>query len=299
MTPNPQAPICKNPVFVVGSPRSGTSILPWSLHQHSNFWTSRESDLLYNLFGNSFPGEQRSHLDEVFHLTYDRPEGTWLHENHVDKAEMLAYVGMGLNALYTSRSHPKRWVEQTPVNTLMVENLSYLFPGAQFVHILRDGRRVVHSMLHFADRLKAEVREAMIRHGSFPSWATGAAEAARTWRLFVQTARDFEAAHRQRCLTVVNEEMSARPAQGFRRLLEFLGAPYEDAPAQYFITHRINSSFTAATAPAKDAWNQWPSEWRSAFYDEAGELLVKLGFARQQELLDWLNDKAPPAKGTP
>jgi hypothetical protein len=255
--------------------------------------------LLYNLFGNPFPGESRPHLDEVFHLTYARPEGTWLHENHVDKEEVLAYLGMGLNALYTSRSYPKRWVEQTPVNTLMVENLSYMFPGAQFVHILRDGRRVVHSMLHFADRLKAEVREAMIEHGTFPSWAVGAAEAAQTWRLFVQTALDFEAAHPQRCLTVVNEEMSANPPEGFRRLLEFLGAPYEDAPAQYFSSHRINSSFTAATTPANDAWNQWPSEWRSAFYDEAGALLVKLGFASQPELLDWLNGKPPPTKGTP
>jgi hypothetical protein len=282
-----RTPICEHPVFVVGSPRSGTSILPWSLARHSAFWTSRESDLLFNLFGRRFPGEHRPHLEEVFHQTRDRPEGTWLKENRVELPELLAYLGLGLNALFTSRSHPRRWVDQAPVNTLMLDSLSLLFPGALFLHILRDGRRVVHSMLHFVNRLPAGMREAMIEHGTFPNWAAGATEAARNWRFFVQTARDFEARHPERCLTVVNEELSANPQEGFRRILAFLGAPYEDAPAEYFRTHRINSSFEGTAQPGKEPWIDWPQEQRAAFCDKAGALLVQLGFATAEELHTW------------
>jgi hypothetical protein len=279
-----RTPICEHPVFVIGSPRSGTSILPWSLAEHSAFWTSRESDLLFNLFGRRFPGERRPHLEEVFHQTRDRPEGTWFTENRVEMPEVLAYLGLGLNALFTSRSHPRRWVDQTPVNTLMLDSLSLLFPGAFFLHILRDGRRVVHSMLHFADRLPAGMREAMIQHGTFPSWATGAKEAARTWRHFVQTALDFQSRHPKQCLTVANEELSANPDEGFRRILEFLGAPYEEAPAEYFRTHRINSSFEGTAQPGKEPWTEWPTDQRLAFCEEAGTLLTKLGFATPEEL---------------
>src|SRR5262245_43980994 len=42
--------ICTRPVFIVGSPRSGTTILAWSLAKHSHFWTSDESQILWDLF---------------------------------------------------------------------------------------------------------------------------------------------------------------------------------------------------------------------------------------------------------
>jgi hypothetical protein len=258
------------------------------LAQHSAFWTSRESDLLYNLFGRRFPGERRPHLEEVFHQTRDRPEGTWFTENRVEMPELLAYLGLGVNALFTSRSHPRRWVDQTPVNTLMLDSLSSMFPGALFLHILRDGRRVVHSMLHFPDRLPRDMREAMVKHGTFPNWARGATEAARTWRFFVQTALDFGCHHPERCLRVVNEELGANPSEGFRRILEFLGEPYEDAPAEYFRTHRINSSFEGAAQARRDPWIEWPTGQRSVFYNEASSLMMELGFATAEELGTWV-----------
>jgi hypothetical protein len=287
-----RTPVCEHPVFVVGSPRSGTSILPWSLAQHSAFWTSKESALLYNLFGRRFPGEKRPHLEEVFEQSRDRPEGTWLKENRVEMPELLAYLGLGLNALFTSRSHPRRWVEQAPVNTLMLDSLSHLFPGAFFLHILRDGRRVAHSMLNFSNRLPAAMREAMVKQGTFPTWATNAQEAARTWRVFVQTALDFESRNPRRCLRIVNEELSTSPQEGFRRILDFLGAAQQTAPAEFFRTHRINSSFEGMAQPGQEPWNDWPEDQRVAFLEEAGTLLTKLGFAKPEELRTWAGQTA-------
>src|SRR5690348_2756204 len=89
--------VCRNPIFIIGSPRSGTSILAWSLAQHTELWTSAESDVLFYLFG-------RGHLAEAFQIASTRPGGAWLSREKVKKSEFYAFVGLGINALFTSRS---------------------------------------------------------------------------------------------------------------------------------------------------------------------------------------------------
>ena len=42
--------ICERPVFVIGAPRSGTTVLALSLARHSQLWTSDESQVLWDLF---------------------------------------------------------------------------------------------------------------------------------------------------------------------------------------------------------------------------------------------------------
>src|SRR4026208_856540 len=100
--------ICPNPVFIIGSPRSGTSILAWSLAQHSQLWTSGEMHILFTMFG-SQTFTQRLQQEQAF------PRG-WFQKEAVGKSEFLGFLGLGLNALFTSRSEGKRWIEQTPVN---------------------------------------------------------------------------------------------------------------------------------------------------------------------------------------
>src|SRR5262245_3379258 len=131
--------ICPDPVFIIGSPRSGTSILSWSLAQHRQLWTSAESDFLYDLFG-------CGHLEKAFETTRGRPGSTWLREEAVDKREFYGCLGLGVNALFTSRAGGRRWIDQTPLYTMIADLLADVFPGAFFLHILRDGRRVVDSM---------------------------------------------------------------------------------------------------------------------------------------------------------
>ena len=39
------------PVFIIGSPRSGTSVLHWALCEHEMLWGSEESELLLPFTG--------------------------------------------------------------------------------------------------------------------------------------------------------------------------------------------------------------------------------------------------------
>ena len=133
---------CPNPVFVIGSPRSGTSVLPWSLAHHWDFWTSGETEFIHAFF------DQGS----AVYKALCGLERTFIPSNGVGHEEFFSSLGLGVNALISSRSEGQRWIDQSPGYTTMAWVLADMFPGAQFIHVLRDGRSVVNSMIHFGDR---------------------------------------------------------------------------------------------------------------------------------------------------
>ena len=279
MTTKLQANICRSPIFVIGSPRSGTSILAWALAQHSQLWTSVESDVLFDLYGNG-------HVDRAYQTARGRPDGSdWLNAHGVDRAEFLAYLGLGINALVSSRSQGTRWVDQTPRNTLLVDVLVDMFPEALFLHILRDGRRVVNSMIHFSDLLGDEDSQRFKSSGRLPKWATDFRTACETWRHFVETAMTFGARYPKRCLTVINEQLSAETQECFTDVFRFLGVAYEYAPIEYFRSNRINSSFRpASTEPGwvqklSNPWEEWTTDQKMVYLEEAGPTLAKFSLA--------------------
>jgi hypothetical protein len=275
--------VCEHPVFIIGSPRSGTTALASSLACHPAFWSCGETQLLIDLFGDG-------RLERNYHRR-TAPDGSWLHEAAVHREMFLAFVGAGLNALITNRSRGLRWIDKTPGYTLMADTVADLFPGAQFIHLLRDGRRVVHSMVNFAEH------ESRVRYRAMKEpWMTDFRAACRTWRQHVEAARSFEAERPDRCLTVMNEELLRDPDSGFERLFEHLGEPPEEAAATAFRTRRLHSSFapeprdgeTNAEEVARlldpAPWDDWAARRRAAFADEAGQMMLDCGLATREEL---------------
>ncbi len=196
-------------------------------------------------------------------------------------------MGRGLNELITRQAPGKRWVDQSPSYTVMLDALAELFPGAFFLHILRDGRRVVHSM---------------INSGFDTWWAQDFREACVTWTKFVEAGMRFERAAPERCMTVLLEELAEDPRESFARILPFIEAPPDGAPATFFAGNRINSSYqpetrrggrppvAAAPAPSErpggpvEPWAVWTPDQRAIFLEEAGAALVRYGYATEEEL---------------
>jgi GT2 family glycosyltransferase len=277
--------ICPDPVFIIGSPRSGTSILAWSLAQHNELVTEPESDIFYYLL-------RDGHLERAFETSVARTDGSWLGNHGIALEQYLAHVGIGLNTLLTGTTNGRRWVDQTPANTLVVERLAEMFPGARFLHILRDGRRVVHSMINFHRTFAdPETAERMRSAGRLPPWTSDFGDACRTWTRFVNIATDFCRGHPERALTVTNERLITDPDEAAREVLEFLAVRQEDAPARFLRDNRINSSFaasgsSAAAPPAlTEPWREWLPEQRRTFFEEAGATMIACGFATEAELL--------------
>jgi hypothetical protein len=273
--------ICPNPVFVIGSPRSGTSVLTWALAHSGEFWTSEETEFMHGLFGEGQP-------TKVYKDLCSRPR-TFITRHGIDHKEFYAALGLGINALVSRRSAGKRWIDQSPGYTTMAWLLADMFPGARFLHVLRDGRAVVNSMLHFFDRISPDADPETL-----PAWAKGFQSAVETWKDYVEFALSFCERNPERCLTVRNEDLVEETAREFSRIYEFLGAKFNAYPIEFFKSSRVNSSFgplvwgsgertedrgrSIQRATAIDAWRDWTPQQRKVFTKIAGDLIERLGY---------------------
>jgi hypothetical protein len=265
--PIPPVEVRSPGVFVIGCPRSGTSVLSWSLAAHPNFWTSAESDYLLDLFGSV-------DLHSAYKRAVSRPDGGWLQKNKVGFREFASAMGVGVEYLYQSRSKSKRWVDSTPGYTLMAETLSMMCPAAKFLHIVRDGRAVVCSML---------------KSGFNTDWSDDFKKACHTWVRYVSIGRRFVIAHPDVALEVRYESMTALPEETFGAIFSFLGEEFSPKAVTLITTKRINSSYgnekaedirkakDPAAAP-KRPWEQWSAQQQAAFKKVAGPTMMELGF---------------------
>lgn len=277
-------PTAERPVFIIGSPRSGTSAIAWALSRHPDLWSAPESDLLPALV-------RHDRLSAIYREATSRPHGNFLVDHAVGEDEFLAAIGAGVGRLYAARAGGRRWVDQTPRNTHHAPTLARLFPHGRFVHILRDGRAVVRSMVHFERAIDPALLPAMREAGALPKWVGDFGLACRAWTRHVAAAAAFQAACPDRCLTVRNEELSADPAAAFGRVLAFLELPPDRGPAAWWGGEKVNSSFPGeGGADPATLWAGWTAEERATFRDYAGPAMVAWGLASWDDL-----DGEPPA----
>jgi protein-tyrosine sulfotransferase len=251
----------------MGCPRSGTSILSWALAAHPDFWTSDESDFLHYLFG-------RRLLRSAYERACQDPSRGWLPVNQVSYAEFAGALGLGIDLLFLNRSNQRRWVNSDPGYVLMADDLVHMFPRAQFVVMIRDGRAVVASML---------------KSGFQEAWAQDMSEACRAWVFFVREGQAFVNRCPERALALRLERFAEKPDECFRHLLGFLNAPHSDLPSNFMQSNRINSSY-GNSAPGdirkiKDPrqtpekpWRQWSSQDKGIFRRICGPTMQELGY---------------------
>ena len=189
------------PIFVIGSPRSGTTLLRLILDSHPRISCGEETHFLREL--GAIVGR-----DWELVSTYGLTREWWLtriRQLYADfQAEVLAHSGKA------------RWAEKDPTYTLHLRFIEELFPDALYVHLLRDGHDVVAS---FRDR-----------------WGyRSAARAARTeWARYVTAARELERRLPDgRFLELRYEELVAEPETHGRRLFEFLGEAWDPAALEF------------------------------------------------------------------
>jgi len=201
-------------VFVVGSPRSGTTFLGRSLGALPGFVDLGEVPPLKALIP--------ALADAPAEATARRIRRT------LDTTRRLGLVG------------GRRAVEQTPETAFVVGALALAFPGASFVHIVRDGRDVACSLLE-RGWLSAGRRgedDAGLSYGAEARFwveperraefarASDAGRAAWAWRRYVTAAAGAPAG---RSFEVRYERMVDDPSAVARDLASFLGVGAADA----------------------------------------------------------------------
>jgi len=95
----------------------------------------------------------------------------------------------------------ERWGDKTPINTFALDDIYAVFPKAKFIHLLRDGVDVVHSCM---------------QRGLIPKLE----DAAQRWRQALLAVERFQSLHEEACLELRYETLVQEPE---RVLLELSG----------------------------------------------------------------------------
>jgi hypothetical protein len=128
----------RNPVFIIGCARSGTTMLASLLDCHRDAANWSEANHIWD------PGWypwKPSYFDKV-PMEFDPVSFTkrWWSDAEPRQKEIKAIFGA--HQWLRQKSY---FVNKSPFNTFRIPLLHSIFPGAKFIHLVRDGRAVVFS----------------------------------------------------------------------------------------------------------------------------------------------------------
>ncbi len=229
------------PIFIIGSPRSGTTLLRLILDSHPRISCGEETHFLRDL-------EAITGRNWALVATYGLDREWWL--------ERIRNLYGDFQAEVLARSGKARWAEKDPTYTLHLEFIEELFPDALYVHLLRDGHDVVAS---FRDR-----------------WGyKSAARAARTeWARYVTAARALGTRlSSERFLELRYEDLVTDPETQGRCLFGFLNEEWDPTVLDFDPTeHRATDRYQWFTAGRREAGGDASTIYRSRVGTGGGSL---------------------------
>jgi Sulfotransferase family len=268
-----------SPVVVLGFSRSGTTLLKQMLDSNPELAMPTESYFLPQLWARHGERPDReTFLDDVARLPRLEDWGV----TRADVAERLPAepeFSQAVQAIYRAYADARgknRFGDKTPSYMQELELLERAFPGARYVHLVRDGRDAGLSFL------------ALTRRPSF-NWARprSLGAVAVQWQREVDGARRFgRGAAAGRYLELRYEDLVADPYMRMRDVCEFLDLPFDPAMLAYHEapdagTLRDHPKLAEPPTPGLRSWHeQMPPRESEEFEAIAGDLLADLGYER-------------------
>ncbi len=142
-----------NPFFIVGHPRSGTTLLRMILCGHSNLFIPEETGFIPFLKVDPAKTLTKHDVDAVIQrinkLNYYW-RGLPLSSEQIYRSLSEHNLSALLDFLFQLQIQPyhaARWGDKTPLYVQYMKNILEIFPKAQFIHMIRDGRDAALSAL--------------------------------------------------------------------------------------------------------------------------------------------------------
>lgn len=270
--------------FIVGCPRSGTTLLQRMLDHHPMLAIANDTHFIPKVVdpdGGDVPLSPAL-VDRV--LDYHRFGRLGLNDAAVRRAAShtrtyAEFVG-ALYAEFGARHGKPLAGEKTPDYVRYLPLLGRLFPRSSVVHIVRDGRDVALSALEWARPDKGPGRYAL--------WAEDpVAVCALWWRWQVMSGRTDSRGLGSGYQEVRYEDLVSRPRETVEILCRFLELPYAPDTLDYHVGRQRNEPGLSAKkawlppTPGLREWMTQMSERDAAVFEAlAGDLLSSLGYER-------------------
>jgi hypothetical protein len=272
----------KAPVFVLGSPRSGTTLLYHMLLSAGNFAVYRTESQVFNLleprFGDLRSAGNRSRLLAAW-LKTRLFTATGLSAERVSDRVMAECRNGGdflkIVMEETARQQSvERWADCTPEHLLYIERIKKTIPNALIIQIVRDGRDVALSL----------EKQAWIR--PLP-WHKGKERLAAGlyWEWIVQKGRESGLALGPDYTEIRFEELLAHPRETVAKVGRFIDQELDyDEILRVGIgsVHQPNTSFGGDTEQEFSPVGRWRSVFSESelaeFEGLVGSTLESLGY---------------------
>lgn len=247
--PNIPQPSGSQPVFVVGNPRSGTTLVQQILSAHAEFWTAPEAHLSDHVMRAVPKAEtepiaagkidalskrlaERSRLTVADHIRREMTE-----QANNGTLTGPRFVELVMQSFKPADDPATRWVEKTPQHLLRLDTIWRYFPDARVINVIRDPRDVVSSPSRYRELSPGIARTSAVVH------------IARRWNRFIERMQQY--AGDSRFLSVRYEDLVSEP----ERVLEQL-AVHARVEADSSAIHRFNNQFGQVTLAKPSAENK-------------------------------------------
>lgn len=215
------------PIFILGVPRSGTTLLRTLLDAHPHIACGPETPWLAEHQPASLLGLVRAMVE---------PEHGYCKSYKQDAAVVHDAARQFLDTAMLAYAHARgkrRWAEKTPNNLLHLEALHAIVPDAAYVWITRDALDVAHSTTSIANHRKgiAPVYERTLRLSRKATTEATPLSAALRWVNWNRRIEAFLSEKPHFHLTY--ERLVCDPAGVLRGLMDFLHEPYDPAMLAY------------------------------------------------------------------
>jgi hypothetical protein len=270
----------ENLIILVGSPRSGSTLLQRMIASHSRIYTHPEPHLLtplaylgYHATVDKAPYDHVNAAQALRELCEELPRG---------EADYLDAVRAYASTLYERVLAPTKkdfFLDKTPAYGLVLPFIAKLYPRAKYIVLTRHPLAILHSVAHsfFAGSYESAAATNPVISSYVP--AIG--------KFILERPVDF--------VQVRYEDVVSEPEREMRRIITHLGLPYEPQVVEYGKQEHITKSYGD---PMSVERHQRPVT--DSLQSYAGDLAARPEARRiAEQLVDGLADEHLAAWGYP
>lgn len=269
------SPFYENPILVVGTGRSGTSVLLQALGKHPHIYPLLgEAPFLTSIGGSAFLFEGSNNA--AYYLDSLKVSKSYLFDQlrrmgfETAAGEQYGVRGLAKGLLGASASPLGRryWCAKTFPSERVTAGLTALYPNIRFIYIARNGCDVVHSRTKFKG----------FTHQSFRQHCINWAEGVEKYRHLTKLPQS---------IFVTQESLQRDPIDLFARILDFLRIADHPGPADYAqttVVHPLDKSTQqgtnaqAALSLREHGYSQWNDDQKTIFREVCSVGMEELGY---------------------
>ncbi len=258
------------PIFLAGAGRSGTTLLRVMLDSHPNIACGPEFKLLPSI---------AQHWERTVTVFSGILELYNLNMTDVNKAYM--HFVEELLSKYKAKSGKPRLAEKSPNNIFFFPHLGHIFPDSPLIHVIRDGRDVVSSLLTMDWK--------DINTGKKLPYVASAEGAANYWVEAVTKGMSSANLNqvKGKYYDIRYEDLVSKPENVLPPLFEFIKEPWDPRVLLYHKIKRELGQESSATQVIRPLDKKSIGRWKVDMNDQdkavvkriAGKLLIQLGYA--------------------